>query len=196
MLYGYARCSTTQNRQDIDRQIRELKAAGAKEIYSEYEHGDSAVKSELALLLKSVKEGDTLISTEVTRLTRSAKQLCELIETIKEKKIRLVIINSITVDCREGIIDPMTTAFLQIAGVFAELEKAITIARIKSGIENAKTKGRRLGRPSLTKDMLPSKFFVHYPLYKTGQLNMTDFAKVVEVSRATLYRYLELVEKK
>ena len=44
MNYGYARCSTNENMQDIDRQIRELKAAGAKEIFLEYEHGDSAVK--------------------------------------------------------------------------------------------------------------------------------------------------------
>ena len=50
MNYGYARCSTN-DKQDIDRQIRELKAVGATEIFLEYEHGDSAVKQELPSLL-------------------------------------------------------------------------------------------------------------------------------------------------
>jgi len=195
MIYGYARCSTTHNKQDVDRQVRELKAAGAKRIYSEYEHGDSAVKSELELLLNSIQEGDTLIATEVTRLTRSTRQLYDLIETIKLKKIRLVIINSIIVDCRNGVIDPMTNACLQIAGVFAELEKAMTISRIKSGMENAKLKGKKLGRPYLTKDHLPSRLFAYYPLYKAGRLRITDFARLIGVSRTTLYRYIKLAEK-
>ena len=44
MKYGYARCSTSESKQDIDRQVRELKAAGAQQVYLEYGHGDSAVK--------------------------------------------------------------------------------------------------------------------------------------------------------
>ena len=41
MNYGYARCSTNETKQDINRQVRELKAAGAEKIFLEYEHGDS-----------------------------------------------------------------------------------------------------------------------------------------------------------
>ena len=51
MNYGYARCSTNESRQDIDRQVRELKAAGAEEIFLEYEHGDAAVKKQQQTLL-------------------------------------------------------------------------------------------------------------------------------------------------
>ena len=46
MIYGYARCSTNETKQDINRQVRELKAAGAEEVYLEYEHGDAAVLKE------------------------------------------------------------------------------------------------------------------------------------------------------
>ena len=46
MIYGYARCSTNETKQDIDRQVRELKAAGAEKVYLEYEHGDSSVKQQ------------------------------------------------------------------------------------------------------------------------------------------------------
>ena len=46
MNYGYARCSTNESKQDINRQVRELKAAGTEEIFIEYEHGDSKIKSQ------------------------------------------------------------------------------------------------------------------------------------------------------
>ena len=51
MKYGYARCSTCEDKQDIDRQIRELKAAGADEVVFEYEHGDAKLKKNLSMLL-------------------------------------------------------------------------------------------------------------------------------------------------
>ncbi|MFR6378443.1 MAG: recombinase family protein [Oscillospiraceae bacterium] len=55
--------------------------------------------------------GDTIITLEVSRLTRSTKQLCEIVDIIKQKRLRLVIVGSITVDCRNGQIDPMSQAF-------------------------------------------------------------------------------------
>ena len=55
-IYGYARCSTNEDKQDINRQIRELKAAGAEEVIFEYEHGDSAVKQNLQMLLETAAE--------------------------------------------------------------------------------------------------------------------------------------------
>ena len=102
MIYGCARCSTNEDKQDINRQIRELKNAGADEVVFEYEHGDAKVKQNLSMLLESAREGDTIITLEVSRLTRSTQQLCEIVETIKKKKLCLVIIGSITVDCRSG----------------------------------------------------------------------------------------------
>ena len=103
MIYGYARCSLAEEKgQDLNRQVRELKAAGAQEIVTEREHGDSKIKKNLDLLLEAVKEGDTLICTEVSRLSRSTQQLCEIVELVKRKRLCLVIIGSITVDCLNG----------------------------------------------------------------------------------------------
>ena len=133
-IYGYARCSTTEDKQDINRQIRELKAAGADEVVFEYEHGDAIVKQQLQSLLEAANEGDTIITLEVSRLTRSTQQLCEIINTIKQKKLRLVIVGSITVDCRTGQIDPMSQAFIQMSAVFAELVLSIIRARVRSGM--------------------------------------------------------------
>ena len=194
MNYGYARCSTNESKQDINRQVRELKEAGAEEIFLEYEHGDSAVKEQQALLLDTVKAGDTIITLEVPRLARSTKQLCEIIELVKSKSLRLMIVGSITLDCREGHADPMSEAFLQMAGVFSQLELAMIRARVKSGMANAKAKGVKIGRPQLTADNIPANFYRHYPAYKSGQLNLSEFARVCDLSRTTIYKYISLLE--
>ena len=94
-IYGYARCSTNEDKQDINRQIRELKDAGAEEVVFEYEHGDAKVKKELHMLLDMATAGDTIITLEVSRLSRSTQQLCEIIDVIREKHLRLVIVGSI-----------------------------------------------------------------------------------------------------
>ena len=194
MIYGYARCSTNESKQDITRQTRELKTAGAKKVFLEYERGDSVIKEQLDTFFEIAKDGDTLLTLEVSRLTRSTKQLCELLEKIKEKKLRLIILGSITVDCRSGNIDPMSNAFLQMSVVFAELERFITVARVKSGLEHARAKGVKLGRPRMTKDDLPQKFLKYYPTFKAKRMTKTDFARVCNVSRTTLYAYLRLAE--
>ena len=194
MNYGYARCSTNESRQDIDRQVRELKIAGAEEIFLEYEHGDAAVKKQQQTLFDTAQEGDTIITLEVPRLARSTKQLCEIIEIINAKHLQLVIVGSITMDCRNGHADPMTEAFLQMAGVFSQLELAMIRARVKSGMANARAKGAPIGRPRTTVDDVPSVFLRHYPAYRNGKLNVSELSRVCNISRTTAYKYLSLLQ--
>lgn len=194
MNYGYARCSTNESRQDIDRQVRELKAAGEEEIFLEYEHGDAAVKKQQQTLFDTAQEGDTIITLEVPRLARSTKQLCEIIEIINAKHLRLVIVGSITMDCRNGHADPMTEAFLQMAGVFSQLELAMIRARVKSGMANARAKGALIGRPRTTVDDVPPVFLRHYPAYRNGKLNVSELSRVCNISRTTAYKYLSLLQ--
>lgn len=193
MIYGYARCSTNDSKQDIRRQIRELKAAGAEEVVFEYEHGDARIKKELQMLLDTAREGDSIITLEVSRLSRSTQQLCEIINIIRQKRLRLVIVGSITVDCRSGEIDPMSQAFIQMSAVFAELELSIVRARVKSGMANARAKGHRIGRPRSTKEDIPGIFLKHYPAYKMGKMNVSELARVCGLSRPTVYKYLRMV---
>jgi len=193
MIYGYARCSTNEDKQDINRQIRELKNAGADEVIFEYEHGDAKVKQNLNMLLENAQEGDTIITLEVSRLTRSTQQLCEIVETIKQKHLCLVIVGSITVDCRNGQIDPMSQAFIQMSAVFAELELSIIRARVRSGMQNAKAKGKRVGRKPTTKEDIPAIFYRHYPTYAAKKMNVSELARVCGLSRPTVYKYLRLI---
>ena len=194
MDYGYSRCSTNETRQDINRQVRELKQAGAEQIFVEYEHGDAKVKSQQQAMFAEAQVGDTIIVLEVSRLARSTQQLCEIIELVRAKHLRLVIVGSITLDCRNGQADPMSEAFLQMAGVFSQLELAMIRARVRSGMENARAKGRQIGRPQVSKEDIPATFLRHYPAYKSKQLNVSELARVCDISRTTAYKYIGLLE--
>lgn len=196
MIYGYARCSTSEKEQDINRQIRELKQMGATDetVYFEYESGVKADRAELNKLFSVVRQGDTIVTTEVSRLTRSTKQLCDIIQDIRDKGLKLIVKGSITIDCSNGDIDPMTNAFLQITGVFAELERNIISQRVKSGMQNAKAKGKEIGRPATTADDIPGIFYKHYPKYKNGELNKKELSRLCALSYPTVYKYLSIVE--
>lgn len=171
MIYGYARCSTNETKQDINRQKRELEIQGVKNenIYFEYESGTKEDRIELNRLLSIIKQGDTIITTEVSRITRSTKQLCDIIEFAKNKKLKLIL-GSFIVDCTKEL-DPMTEGMLKMMGVFAELERNIISQRVKSGIINAKMKGRKLGRPKTTSENIPSLFLKYYSKYKSKEIN-------------------------
>ena len=194
-IVGYARVSLGESHgQDLNRQTRELRDAGAVEVITEVEHGDAQVKPALDSLLARIEAGSTLIVCEVSRLSRSTQQLCELINTIKVKRLRLVILNSVTIDCRsDGQIDAMSQAFLQMVGVFSELELSMIRARVRSGLNNAVTKGKKLGRPKVTPEDIPSLFYRHYPSFRAGVLNVSELARVCGLSRTSVYKYLRML---
>lgn len=197
ITFGYARCSTDESRQDIDRQRRELRALGVAEdrhIYWEYESGTIENRAELMKLLDAIREGDTVAATEVSRLTRSTKQLCEILQIVQDKRIRLLI-GSFAVDCRSAEIDPMTKGMIMMWGVFSEMERDMISQRVKSGMRNAVAKGRRIGRPRTTVQTLPPKFWKYNGLYKSGELTISEYAKLLGCSRTTLYKYLQITSE-
>ena len=199
MVYGYCRCSTNETKQDINRQKRELMELGATAdtIYFEYESGTKINRPELNKLLNVVQSGDTIVTTEISRITRSTKQLCDIIEIVKNKRLKLVIKNSVTLDCTAGEnIDPMTKAFLQMAGVFAELERNMICDRVKSGMSNAKAKGIKLGRPQLTFEEIPDSVKKHFDKYRYGELNKKEYAQLCGISRPTLDKYIAIMTDK
>lgn len=126
-------------------------------------------------------------------MSRNTQQLCQIIDVIKDKHLRLIIVGSITIDCRNGDIDPMSRAFLEMAGVFSSLELAMIRARIRSGMANSIAKGRRIGRRPTTKDDIPAVFYKHYPSYMSGTLNVSEPARICGLSRPTVYKYLRII---
>lgn len=195
-VFGYARCSTDETKQDINRQIRELKALGCTDkdkMYFEYESGTKVDRVELNKLLARVNPSDTIATTEISRITRSTRQLCEIIELAQQKQLKLVI-GAFVVDCSKGELDPMTEGMLKMMGVFAEMERNMISQRVKSGMANAKAKGKIVGRPTTTIENLPSIFIKHYPKYKAKQINQLELARLCNMTRQSIAKYIKIYE--
>ena len=69
-----------------------------------------------------------------------------------------------------GQAGPMSEAFLQMAGVFSQLELAMIRSRVRSGMANAKAKGKQIGRPQVTANSIPAIFLRHYPAFKKAAM--------------------------
>lgn len=61
-------------------------------------------------------------------------------------------------------------------------------------MQNAKEKGKKIGRPKTTEDSIPDKFWKYYKLYQDKQISIADFARVIECPRTTIYKYIKIVE--
>ena len=66
-------------------------------------------------------------------------------------------------------------------------------ARVRSGMEQARSKGHRIGRPKTTKEDIPASFYKHYPAYVAGKMNVSELARVCGLSRPTVYKYLRII---
>ena len=144
-------------------------------------------------MFEAARPGDTIVATEATRLARSVRQLCDIMDLVQAKHLRLQIIGSICLDCRTDDPDPMTVAFLQISGVFGQLELAMIRARVRSGVANARAKGKRIGRPPVTAEGIPDSFFRYFSRYQAGDINISELARLAQISRPTAYRYVAAI---
>ena len=200
MIYGYARCSTTEDKQNVDRQVQELKAMGAELIYKEYISAIKVNRPEYKKLLNAIKEGDTVMATELSRLTRSTTQLYELLKLIEARRAKLIIPSLPELDYTSSSDDTSKTLaklMLTLSGSFAEMERQLTVERIKSGLEAAKRSGKKLGRARVTAKTIPKEKLQslkrHYPAYLEDKLSLSELARLCKVTRATLYKYIDLL---
>ena len=192
MIYGYARCSTNDSKQDIERQHRELGYMGAEEIFAEYISGTAAALPKLEELKERVEAGDTIVTTELSRLTRSVHQLCHLLEWAAGRRI-VIKFGALAVDFSAEP-EPMTEAMVFMMGVFAQAEQRMTVHRVRSGVANAKAKGQTLGRPVLTKTKLPKKFLKLWPEFVAGRISKAEYAQRIGKSRPTLNGYIAVMQ--
>lgn len=197
-IRAYARCSTNETKQDVNRQIREFYkfyAPGDIIIYKEYVSNSKPVKPELRRLFDEAQAGDTIVVTEISRLSRKTMQICEIIDIVKQKKLCLQILNSITMDCRDGKCDPLQEAFITLGGVISQFELTMVKQRVRSGMANARAKGKTIGRRQVTVDMLPDSMRKYYPLLKEKKMSVTECAKLLGITRPTVYKWMGIIEE-
>lgn len=156
-------------------------------------------QTELKVLLNKVQAGDTIIVTDLNYLCHSAKDFAYIVEKIAEKKARLLIGGWNGVKAEEMDFRPnkgSDTDAIRGQGMvyMASLFSRIESAKIKRGMIKASADGKTVGRPKTTAQTLPEQFLTNYPKFKKGEITKSDFARLVGVSRPTLYAYLEIAQ--
>ena len=186
-LIGYARVSTSEGKQLLDRQVDALKEIGCERIFEDKASGSNSQRKGLDDCLNYLRKGDVLVVLDLDRLGRLASDLIKLIDELAEKDIGFKAINS-----PMDTTTPAGRAFLQIQAAFAEMERNIIRQRVKEGIAaaraRARARGRKGGRPRI---MTAEKL-------KYAQHLMADQTKSIpaickelgDIPSSTLYHYV------
>jgi DNA invertase Pin-like site-specific DNA recombinase len=180
MLVGYARVSTLDQNPAL--QTDALYAAGCERIFTEKASGAQRDRPELAAAIDYLRAGDTLVVWKLDRLARSMRQLIETLEDLQSRKIEL---RSLTEN-----IDTATAGGRLVFHIFAslaEFERGVIRERTSAGLQAARERGRKGGRPpALTaKDIAAAKALLADP-----SITVEDVAARLHVSPATLYRHI------
>jgi DNA invertase Pin-like site-specific DNA recombinase len=184
MKIGYARVSTHDQNPDL--QLAALKKAGCRTIFTDKATGSHTKRPQLAKCLGALGEGDTLIVWKLDRLGRSLRDLITLLDELKGRGVAF---KSLT----ESIdtVTPTGRAMWQMVGILAELERSLIQERTRAGRAAAKAKGVKMGR----KPILTEAQVAHArKLVEQGE-RPADVAKVLGVSRRTVYRALSICEE-
>jgi DNA invertase Pin-like site-specific DNA recombinase len=182
MLIGYARVSTSD--QTLDLQKDALQKAGCERIFTDMASGAKAERQGFDEALSHLRKGDILV---VWRLDRLGRSLNHLIETITGLNNRHIGFKSITEN-----IDTTTSGgklIFHIFGALAEFERDVIRERTQAGLHAARARGRKGGRP---KALTPRKAQQALTLYDDKNNTIDDICRTLNISRATLYRYISV----
>jgi DNA invertase Pin-like site-specific DNA recombinase len=180
MPIGYARVSTTE--QTLDLQLDSLKQAGCSKIFTDTASGAKTERKGLEEALSYLRSGDTLVVWRLDRLGRSLRHLIEVVTGLEQRGIGF---KSLTEN-----IDTTTSGgklIFHIFGALAEFERDIIRERTQAGLAAARARGRKGGRPQA---LTPKQQVMLRQLYDSKTHSIPEICKTMNISRATLYRYV------
>ena len=190
-IYGYARVSTRE--QNTDRQIEALIRFGVPEqniIVDKASGKDTEREGYQYLKRQILRNGDTLVIKELDRLSRSKSDIKRELETFKEMGVRIKILDIPTTLTdfpleQRWIQDMVTAILIEVLGAIAENERMKIRARQREGIEAAKRKNVRFGRPPKP---LPENWREVMAAVKHGEMRPVDAMQDLKLSRSSFYR--------
>jgi DNA invertase Pin-like site-specific DNA recombinase len=180
MLIGYARVSTTDQTLDLQRDA--LDTAGCVKTFTDTASGAKSERKGLQEALGYVREGDVLVVWRLDRLGRSLK---DLIETISQLETRKIGFKSLTEN-----IDTTTSGgklIFHIFGALAEFERNLIRERTSAGLQAARVRGIKGGRP---KSLTDKKVEMARKLYADKSNSIEEIGKTLGISRMTLWRHV------
>jgi DNA invertase Pin-like site-specific DNA recombinase len=192
-VYGYARVSTRE--QNEDRQIEALKVFGVPEqniIIDKASGKDTEREGYQYLKRQILSNGDTLVIKELDRLSRNKTDIKRELEEFKEMGIRVKILDIPTTLTefppeQEWILDMINSILIEVLGSIAENERNKIRSRQREGIEAAKKKNVRFGRPAVEK---PDNWDTVMAKVRSGEIKAVEAIQELGISRSSYYRLL------
>ena len=179
MMYGYGRVSKQQ--QVLDRQQDALEKYGCDRIFMEKMTGTKADRPELQHLKDCIREGDTVVVESWSRLGRSTRDLIDLTEWFHDHGVVLVSLKE-----NFDTSSPQGKLMMTVFQAFAEFERDLVVQRTKEGLESARARGRKGGRPAKNQKDVEMAL----KLYDSKAHSIPEIVKMTGISQATLYRYI------
>nr|WP_235861784.1 recombinase family protein [Pseudovibrio brasiliensis] len=181
--FGYARVSTSD--QSPDMQIDALKQAGCRHIYVEQASGAKSERKELQMMLGNLQPGDVIVIWKLDRLGRTMSHLLKLVNELNELGVGLISLND-PIDTTT----PQGKLMFHIFASLAEFERDLIKERTQAGLSAARVRGRMSGRPKGLSKQALQKAAAAEALYSSGEMSVTQITRHLEISRASLYKYL------
>ncbi|MCD6272759.1 MAG: recombinase family protein [Deltaproteobacteria bacterium] len=186
MLVGYARVSTDDQKLNLQRYA--LNQVGCEQIFEDQFSGAKAERSGLQQALQYARAGDTIVVWRLDRLSRSLKDLIEMVTLLESKGIGLKSLHeAIDTSSSSGKL------IFHIFGALAEFERNLIRERTQAGLQAARARGRKGGRPkALNKD----KQALVVKLYDEKKHTVDQICEMMGISKPTLYKYIEAAKGK
>lgn len=187
MLVGYMRVSKADGSQSTDLQRDALLSAGVETdaLYEDKASGKKEDRPELASCLKALRSGDTLIVWKLDRLGRDLRHLVNIVHDLTERGVGLKVLTG-----QGAAIDTTTASGKLVFGIFAalaEFERELISERTKAGLESARARGRKGGRPY---KVTPAKVRLAMASMGQPETNVAALCEELGITRQTLYRHV------
>ena len=183
----YVRVSSMD--QKIDRQL--LAYDKADSIYIDKMSGVNRDRPELVRMLNELQTDDTVVVKSIDRLSRSTKDLLEIVEQIRASQANLHILD-LNIDTSTA----MGKCVLTILGAIAELDRKTIKERTAEGIAIAKAAGKYKGRKKGAISLRDVEAIKRFKLFYNSGLSKSDIAREFNVSRTTIYKWIEELKRR
>lgn len=187
--YAYVRISS--NHQCPQRQVQALIDYGIEErdiIIDKQSGKDFNREGYLTLKNSLLRSGDTLVVKELDRLGRNKTMIKQELEYFKENNIRLKVLNIpttlIEVESQSWVLDMVSNILIEVISSVAEEERIMNHTRQAEGIESARKRGVRFGRPKV---VIPDNYYEVMEKVSAGKMTAVDAMKTLGLKRTSYY---------
>ncbi|AGK96699.1 recombinase family protein [Clostridium pasteurianum] len=192
-IFAYIRVSTKE--QNTDRQheaLREYEGTNKikfNAVFEDKASGKDFDRPQYKVLKEIIKPGDILVIKELDRLGRNFMDTPKELQYFFERNIKVKILDTPLIDTGDDKLDyTINNMLIGFLSYIADKEREKIQSRVKEGLKAAKDNGVKLGRPERT---IPDNFEKYYKRWKIKEITAIEFAKLLGISRSTLYRYIK-----